>query len=146
MSTVKTRLIRRAVAKWVDLLVIFFLAIIFRYPIGPLLGFFYSLLADGAPFKKCQGQSLGKKLMNLRVIRLVDRQPARWQDSALRNMPIGVATFFGIIPVWGWLILLFIGIPLMIMELYLMLTAASGHRLGDVMADTEVIGLDPYKT
>jgi hypothetical protein len=35
--------------------------------------------------------------------------------------------------------LILIGLPLMIMEVYLMLTVGTGQRLGDVMGDTEVI-------
>ena len=50
-----------------------------------------------------------------------------------------MATFFAIIPIWGWLILALIGVPLMLMEIYLMLSVETGHRLGDVMGDTEVI-------
>jgi hypothetical protein len=40
--------------------------------------------------------------------------------------------FFGII-------LGLIGLPLMVMEVYLMISVETGHRLGDVMGDTEVI-------
>ena len=57
----------------------------------------------------------------------------------IRNAPVGVATFFAIIPVWGWLILLLVGIPLLLIEGYLMFRVESRQRLGDVMADTEVI-------
>lgn len=57
----------------------------------------------------------------------------------IRNAPIGVATFFGIIPFWGWIILVLLGIPLLALEVYLMVTLANGGRLGDVMADTHVV-------
>ena len=68
-----------------------------------------------------------------------ERVPASIKASILRNAPVGVATFFAIIPVWGWIILGIIGIPLMVMEVYLMATVETGLRLGDVMGDTEVI-------
>ena len=68
-----------------------------------------------------------------------EQRPASIRASILRNAPVGVATFFAIIPVWGWLILGIVGIPLMIMEVYLMATVGTGHRLGDVMGDTEVV-------
>ena len=111
------------------------------YPLGPLLGFAYSLLADGCNLGAFHGQSLGKKLMGLRVYSLLHwpLRPASYRDSLLRNAPVGVATFFAIIPVWGWLILGLIGIPMMLMEIYLMASVHTGHRLGDVMGDTEVV-------
>lgn len=147
------------------------------YPVGPLLGFAYSLVADGLRLPRSskrklnlQGQSIGKWLFKIRVVmaaprdggaqgpgrheevgeagsggiadselRVRDRRSASIRASVLRNAPVGVATFFAIIPVWGWIILGIVGIPLMIMEVYLMMTVETGHRLGDVMADTEVI-------
>lgn len=133
--------VNRVLAKCVDLGVFFAIAILLPYPLGPLLGFLYSLLADGICFRAFRGQSIGKRLMNLRVISELTKKPATWKDSVLRNAPVGVATFFAIIPVWGWLILALIGLPLVIVEIYLMLRAESGRRIGDAMADTEVIEL-----
>jgi hypothetical protein len=137
----KIRVLNRVVAKIVDLLIVILLAVVLPYPFGPLLGFAYSLLADGINYGQFRGQSVGKKLFKLQVLHLPEKQPARLRDSVYRNAPVGVATFFAIIPVWGWLILGLVGLPLMAMEIYLMLRVASGHRLGDVMADTEVIEL-----
>jgi hypothetical protein len=91
-------------------------------------------------FGPFSGQSVGKRLLKLRTRNLVHGGPAGYRDSLLRNAPVGIATFFAIIPVWGWLILGLVGLPLMVMEVYLMATAANGHRLGDVMGDTEVVG------
>jgi uncharacterized membrane protein len=122
-----------------DFVIVVALAAILPYPLGPLLGFLYSLFADGVNYKMFSGQSVGKKVMGLRVMSTVRKEPATLRDSGLRNAPVGVATFFAIIPIWGWLILVLIGLPLMIMEIYLMLRVESGHRLGDVMGDTEVI-------
>ena len=139
MQTQKASVVNRVIAKLVDLTLVIGMAAVLPYPLGPLLGFLYSLLSDGfsgGPFKS---QSIGKKIMKLRVIHPATRQGASFKDSALRNAPVGVATFFGIIPVWGWLILALVGIPLMVMEIYLMVTVVTGHRLGDVMAETEVI-------
>jgi len=138
---IKVSVVNRVVAKFIDIAIVFLVAAIFPYPLGPLLGFLYSLLADGIQYKTFNGQSVGKKLMKLQVVNTITKKPATYRDSVLRNAPVGVATFFAIIPVWGWLILGLIGIPLMIMEVYLMLTVETGHRLGDVMGDTEVIEL-----
>ena len=50
-----------------------------------------------------------------------------------------------IIPFWGWIIAIAIGIPLTLLEVYLLYKLDSGHRLGDVMADTTVIANDGQK-
>ena len=133
----------RVIAKVVDLFLIVSVAAVLIYPLGPLLAFAYSLAADGMNFGPFKGQSIGKKLLKIRVVNTKTDQPATLRDSLLRNTPVGVATFFAIIPVWGWLILGIIGLPLMLMEIYLMATVETGHRLGDVMGDTEVIEARP---
>jgi uncharacterized RDD family membrane protein YckC len=135
----KVSVLNRVIAKMIDVVIVITLAAILPYPLGPLLGFLYSLVGDGLGFKGFRGQSIGKKVMKLQVVSTVRMRPAKLRDSVLRNAPVGVATFFAIIPVWGWLILGLIGIPLMIMEIYLMLSVETEHRLGDVMGDTEVV-------
>lgn len=124
----------RCLAKGIDLCVIFFFSIVLPYPLGVLLGFIYTLVHDGL-FK---GQSLGKKFFNLRVVHVKTNQPCSLRESVIRNTPLGVATFFGIIPFWGWIILILLGLPLVALEIYLMVTLENGGRLGDVMADTRV--------
>lgn len=129
----------RVFAKFVDLFLVMLVAAALPYPIGPLLGFIYSLFADGMPFKKFKGQSLGKKIFKIRVVKTNREKTPSWMSSLQRNAPVGVATFFALIPIWGWAILLLIGIPMMVVEVYLLVRAPRGQRLGDVMADTEVI-------
>ena len=138
-SHFRLNVINRIVAKTIDILIVFLLAAILPYPVGPLFGFAYSLLADGIQMGTLEGQSLGKKLLKLQVVNMIQKRPADFRDSALRNTPVGVATFFALIPVWGWLIMFLVGVPLMVMETFLMFSLGTGHRLGDVMADTEVI-------
>lgn len=140
-SQIKVGLVNRVIAKVIDLLLVIAVAAILPYPLGPIAGFLYSILADGIPYKGFSGQSVGKRLLRLRVMHRTYKRPANFRDSALRNTPVGVATFFAIIPIWGWLILALVGIPLMVMEVYLMATVETGHRLGDVMGDTEVVEL-----
>ena len=140
-AAVKTSVTNRVFIQITDLVFVFLLAAIVIYPLGPLLGFLYSILGDGMNFGPFKGQSIGKKLFKLQVVHAGTKTPATLKESALRNAPVGVATFFGIIPIWGWIILGLIGIPLMVMEIYLMLTVETGHRLGDVMGDTEVIDI-----
>lgn len=139
--------IRRVGAKFIDLAVVMLASAVVWYPIGPLLGFLYSIMADALPIKGFSGQSLGKKIVGLRAVSLrpggklgKDGHPAlSYRDSLFRNAPVGVATFFALIPIWGWAILALIGFPMMIVEIYLLVRAPRGQRLGDVMADTEVV-------
>lgn len=139
--------VRRVLAKFVDLFVVMFTSAVVIYPLGPLLGFLYSLVADALPFKGFAGQSLGKKLFKLKVIstkpgaQISANSKLTYRESIYRNAPVGVATFFALIPIWGWAILALIGFPLMIVEIYLLIRAPRGQRLGDVMADTEVVEL-----
>ena len=145
-SKLKHIIIKRFVGKMIDIFIVFFLAVLLPYPFGPLLAFFYSILADGIDYRhpkiSFQGQSIGKKIMNLQVQNLNTKRSIHWKDSALRNAPIGIATFFAIIPLWGWILAALVGIPLVLMEVYLMLTVEGSHRLGDIMADTDVVELE----
>jgi len=135
----QVRVARRVAAKLIDFLFLMSLAVILPYPLGPLVAFLYSLFADGISIGTHQGQSIGKRLIRLQVMNTLHHRPANYRDSVLRNAPVGVATFFAIIPVWGWVILALMGLPLTLMEVYLMLSVEGGRRLGDVMGDTEVI-------
>ena len=138
MSGTKTSTTTRVFAKLIDIFTVLILAAIVPYPAGPFAGFAYSLFCDGF-----SGRSLGKRFFKLQFVRIKNERSATPRDSLIRNIPVGVATFFSLIPVWGWFILALVGIPLMIMEIYLMSTVKTGHRLGDVMADTEVIRFKP---
>ncbi len=130
----------RILAKMIDLAVVFLAAIILPAVIGPLIGFAYSLWGDALHVGQFHSQSLGKKLFRLRVVQMEDpAKPITAKQSAIRNSPVGLATFFAIIPVWGWVILFLVGVPLMALEIYLMLRADAGYRLGDVMGDTQVV-------
>ena len=48
-------------------------------------------------------------------------------------MPLGILVFIILI------------VPLLLLEVYLLFKLDTGHRLGDVMADTTVIGNDPNR-
>ena len=128
----------RIIAKSVDLAIFFLLAIVLPEVVGPLLGFLYAVLADAIPLKGFRGQSFGKKLLGLSVHSIIKNEPIHFRDSVIRNAPVGLTTFFAIIPVWGWIIMFMVGLPLLLIESYLVFRIEKGRRLGDVMADTEV--------
>lgn len=130
----KVSITSRCAARGVDLSLVILLDVVLPHPAGVLLGFFYTLFQDAL----WGGRSLGKRLLKLRVRNSVTKENCSVKESALRNSTIGVALFFAIIPFWGWIILLLLGIPLVLMELYLMKNKDHGERLGDVMAETRV--------
>lgn len=128
-------------AKFIDLAIVIFLG---RLPLGSggaVLGFLYSILADSMAFKKVQGQSIGKRVLNIRVASGHGNQSriARMKTSVIRNAPVGIVTFFMIIPIPGWFLSLLLGIPLFLIELSLMIRAERHQRLGDVMAESVVL-------
>lgn len=134
-GAMKISALTRCLAKGVDVAVIVLLSVALPHPAGVLLGLLYTLAHDGL----FQGQSPGKRLLHLKVESLKTGAVCSLRESVIRNAPIGVAVFFGIIPFWGWIILVLMGIPLMALEVYLMITLENGGRLGDVMADTRVV-------
>ncbi len=139
-TEVRVSVLNRVFAKGIDFLCLVLFSIILPFPIGPFVGFFYSIFADGLPIAGWEGQSLGKRLLHLKVISTKrGGAPCTFRESVIRNAPVGVATFFALIPIWGWLIVMLLGLPLLLIEIYLMLTVEKGHRLGDVMGDTEVV-------
>lgn len=128
--------LNRVIGKSIDLIVVIALAWpSFLYPAGPLAAFLYILICDGLH----QGRSFGKRVVNLRVINTATGKPADFRDSIIRNSPIAVAVLFFLIPFWGWLLWIIIGIPTLAIELYLMRSLDHQARLGDTMADTEVV-------
>ena len=136
-SAIKVARFSRLLAKAIDLFIVLVLSI-FLYPIGIIISIIYMCVADSIQ----NGQSVGKKFIGFFVISLEDGSPCSVKQSVIRNLPIIIPLFFAIIPIWGWLISLFIGVPFISLEVYLLYKLDSGHRLGDVMADTTVMAND----
>ncbi|MEE2670172.1 MAG: RDD family protein [Bdellovibrionota bacterium] len=139
-SSKNTARFSRLIAKAVDLLIVLILAMLF-YPFGLLLSLFYISLSDSL----YGGQSVGKRLMGFSVISLEDGQPCSVKQSIIRNLPIIAPLACAIIPPWGIIISTLLIIPSLLFETYLLFKLDSGHRLGDVMADTTVVGNDPNR-
>lgn len=130
----------RLIAKAIDLFIVLIISLLF-YPLGLLVAMFYIGIADAIN----EGQSVGKKLMGFSVISLEDGQPCNIKQSVIRNLPLLIPMFFAAIPLWGWILASLFAIPLVLLEVYLLFKLDSGHRLGDVMADTSVISNDPNR-
>ncbi|MFA8435412.1 MAG: RDD family protein [Marinifilaceae bacterium] len=86
-----------------------------------LLPLLYSLLKDGMK----NGQSIGKRILNIKVISLRDNSSCNYGKSAGRN---AMMTLLNLIPLVGWII-----------EPILVLSENHGRRLGDKVADTMVV-------
>ncbi|MEX0798709.1 MAG: RDD family protein [Bacteriovoracaceae bacterium] len=139
-SGINTSRVTRLIAKGIDLFLVLILSTLF-YPFGLLLALAYIAVSDAL----YDGQSVGKKLMGFSVISLEDGKPCSLKQSVIRNLPILIPMGFAVIPLWGWIFCSILAAPLMLLEVYLLFKLDSGHRLGDVMADTSVIANDPNR-
>lgn len=112
--------------------------------VGGIIGSLYVLLRDGLDLEFMDRRSIGKKLMQLRPIRL-DGQPMDPMSSVKRNLPLAVGavgSVFWVIPVLGWIVAIFfalIGLVIGIVEVILVLTDPEGRRMGDKLAGTKVV-------
>jgi len=138
-SQIRVARLARITAKGIDLLIVFLISRFF-FPLGTLVAALYIGLSDYF----YNGQSVGKRIIGFQVISLLDGGPPTWKQSFIRNLPFFIPTFFLIIPIWGWLFSALFGIPIILLELHLLFHLDSGHRLGDVMADTTVIANDKH--
>lgn len=127
----------RVIAKGIDLAVVLILGVL-AYPWGLVIAIGYITVSDSL----FEGQSLGKRLIGFRVISLEDGKPCGMRQSWIRNLPFLVPMTFAIIPFWGWILCVLLSLPLVFLELYFLFKLDSAHRLGDVMADTTVVGND----
>lgn len=137
-SAIKVATLARIMAKAIDLFIVLILAL-FTYPVGIILSVIYICLCDAFQ----NGQSVGKKFMGFCVVSMIDGSPCTLKQSFIRNLPLSVPLIFAIIPMWGWIFTFLIGAVLCTVEVYFIFHLDSGHRVGDVMADTSVIASTP---
>jgi uncharacterized RDD family membrane protein YckC len=128
----------RLLAKGIDLGLVVIASVI-AYPWGLALAIGYLAVADSL----FDGQSIGKRFIGFKVVSLEDGRPCGMRQSFIRNLPFLLPLLFALVPFWGWLLCAMLSIPLIFLELYFLFKLDSAHRLGDVMADTTVLGNDP---
>ncbi len=131
--------IARLIAKSIDLGLVVVLSF-FAYPWGLALALGYLAVSDSL----FDGQSLGKRIIGFRVVSLEDGRPCGMRQSFVRNLPFLLPIGLAMVPFWGWILCVLLSIPLSFLELYFLFKLDSAHRLGDVMADTTVVGNDPH--
>jgi uncharacterized RDD family membrane protein YckC len=96
-----------------------------------LLGFGWSVYYNFVKDAWRNGQSVGKKAMNLMVVDVKANRPCTVGESALRALIFFLLNFFGGL---GWLI-----------ESIVILASENGRRLGDLAAGTQVIDVEAYR-
>jgi len=131
----KASVVKRILARLVDGLVAWAFALVLP-PIGILIGLLYLAVADGVQ----KGQSLGKMVFGLEVV-TSSGSPCDLKSSIYRNIPFELALLFAAIPLLGWILLIIAGIPILLIELWLVIADHNGSRLGDRIAGTTVIEL-----
>ena len=136
----KPIVLNRLIGKAIDLTLVLFLASLPQlhaafYPVGPFAAFLYILICDGFQ----DGRSLGKRVVGLKVVNTTTGKPGSFKDSVMRNSTVAIPVLFFMIPILGWLLWFLIGIPILAIEIYLMTRLDLHARLGDTMADTQVL-------
>jgi len=133
---VRASFARRALARTVDLAP-FFACAWTANPFMFVVGVVWILVADGViP----GGRSPGKRLLGLRVAFFEPLAQPRGPDvreSALRNLPLGIVALLGIHPI-GWVLFPFVGLAVVVAEVWLSFRDPDGRRLGDRFAGTLV--------
>ena len=127
----KADLITRAVAGFVDLLLIIGLA---RLP--DVLGFLsatgYILMRDGL----FEGRSVGKKLIGLQTVFSGNHEQATtYRESIIRNVTLSLAYLLFLIPYAGWIL----GPLVLGAECLTAVGDPEGMRIGDMLAQTCVL-------
>ncbi len=124
----------RLLAKFLDLLVVALLA---TFPgwVGDAAGLTYALVADGL----FEGQSLGKKVVGLRVLGETGL-PCTFLESLQRNLTVGLALVLMLqrVPYVWWLFWIG-GALVLLFEAFLAVTDDEALRLGDRFAHTQIV-------
>lgn len=124
----------RLLAKVLDLLVVAALA---TFPgwVGDAAGLTYVLVADGL----LEGQSLGKRVVGLRVLG-ESGQPCTFLQSLQRNLTValGVVLMLQRVP-YIWPLFWLVGALVLLFEAFLAATDDEALRLGDRLAETQIV-------
>jgi len=126
----KAHVLNRFIAKLIDLFIVVAAGEI-ASPVGFLSGLAYILIADGF----AGGKSIGKRLVGLHTIRVDGRESAGFQESIIRNLPLGGAQLAYAVPYIGWLA----SLAILAFESFLIIGNEQGRRLGDEVARTQVL-------
>jgi uncharacterized RDD family membrane protein YckC len=145
-SRFKASLVKRFLAVLVDGLVAGLPSLLLG-GVGSLLGTAYILVRDGLDLAFMDRRSIGKRLVGLRVVTL-DGSPVTLETSLRRNWMFGLGVFSQVLyhsallgGLGAWLVGL-AGSVLGLVEVVLVFVDEDGRRLGDRIANTQVIESD----
>lgn len=111
--------------------------------VGALVGAAYVLTKDALVYELTRdpawkNRSPGKKLLGLEVVNLGGGD-LDLAGSARRNITLALGTLLGAVPVAGWVAGMAVGTILGLVESVLVLVDPRGRRLGDRIANTQVV-------
>lgn len=129
----------RFMAKAIDGAIWFLLTLLVP-PAGTVFGVLYWLLCDGL----VGGASPGKHAVGILVLHKDERRPITLKESALRNLPFAIPAFLLLLPL-GHIFCAIVGIPVLLLESYFLLSDPEEVRLGDVFGDTRVVSAKPRR-
>lgn len=125
----------RLMAKLIDAAIAGMLARL-AFPFGMVLGLLYLLSADAMG----NGQSVGKRLLGLRTVEPSTGLPATVGQSLKRNLDLALLYGLVFIPLLGYVLALVLGVFVLTVEIYAVLREPHGLRMGDLWAQTQVVG------
>ncbi len=128
----------RLVAKSIDLAI----SLLFAAFTG-VMGLFFSILYIVLSDSLFEGQSIGKKIIGLRVIDLETGKYCSIKQSIFRNALLALPLIFCFGGLIGALISLCLFSAIVIFEVFLILKIGSFQRHGDMIANTTVIANHP---
>ena len=105
--------------------------------LGAIISTVYMLIKDGL----FEGQSIGKKVMNLKVV-TTHGVKADFNVSVKRNIIFAIPSILMIIPVLGWILAPILALVILIVEVMKIMSDPKGRRLGDQWADSMVVAAD----
>ena len=126
----KAHVLNRFIAKAIDGMLVAAVSQVIA-PVGWISGLAYALIADGFP----GGQSVGKRLIGLQTVMPRTREFAGFRESIIRNLPLAFAYLLVPVPYVGWLL----AGGIVVFEALLMIGNEQGVRLGDEVAQTQVL-------
>jgi len=136
LSETRTTFFQRSMGRVIDLLVTIVIYLV-GHAIWPWLGCVAAITFTAFQDGMGVGQSLGKRIVGIRVVDDETGMPCDYYHSLQRNMPFILGVLFFTVP-GLWVFGLAITVPLIILETYLLFRLPSGVRLGDVIGNTLV--------
>lgn len=141
MNYPKADIFRRFIAFLIDGIIA---SILIYVPIlGGIVSTVYTLTKDVIVYEitknpDFKNRSIGKKIMGLEVASL-DGKDLNWEISIKRNLTLAIGSVCSIVPIIGWIVGAILGFIISIIEIVLIFSDNKGRRLGDKLANTQVV-------